>query len=122
MAQGHAAGPDWPLGAGRYFALAWRDFRQFLAVTLALFALIALCACVRPRWFRGYYRLATRLGFYTVQIFGKLVLAAVFCFVLTPFGWIMRLAGKDLLQLKSPPRPANVLASGQQNGSLDSLY
>ena len=99
-------------------AISWK----FLAVTLALFALIALCACVRPRWFRGYYRFATRLGFYTVQIFGKLVLTAVFCFVLTPLGWIMRLAGKDLLQLKTPPDQPTFWHPAKQDGSLDRMY
>lgn len=49
-----------------------------LAAALGLIALAALCAWARPRWFRGYYRFTTRLGFYVIQIFGKVVLAALF--------------------------------------------
>jgi hypothetical protein len=93
-----------------------------LVAALALIALAALCAWVRPRWFRGYYRFTTRLGFYTIQVFGKIVLAALFFLVLTPFGWIMRLLGKDLLQLKSPRNQRTFWQPARQDGSLDRMF
>jgi len=84
--------------------LRWRGVvsSTCLAVVLALIALVALCVWMRPRWFRGHYRFTIRLGFYTTQVFGKVVLVALFFLILTPFGWILRLMGKDFLQLKSP--------------------
>ena len=60
----------------------------------------AIAACLRPRWFRGHCRFTLRLRFYTSQIFGKVVLAALFFLKLTPLGWALRLLGKDFIQLK----------------------
>jgi len=93
-----------------------------LAAALGLIALAALCAWVRPRWFRGYYRFTTRLGFYAIQTFGRVVLAALFFVVLTPFGCVMRLLGKDLLQLKSPRDKQSFWQPARQDGSLDSMF
>lgn len=104
--------------------LRWRGVvsATFLAAVLTLIALVALCAWVRPRWFRGYYRFTTRLGFYTIQIFGKVVLAALFFFILTPIGWLLRLFGKDLLQLKSPRDQQTFWQPARPDGSLDSMF
>ena len=66
----------------------------FLIPALAVIVLVALCAWVRPRWFRGHYRFTTRLGFYTTRIIGKVVLAALFLLIFTPFGLILRLWGE----------------------------
>jgi hypothetical protein len=93
-----------------------------LAAALTLIALAALCAWVRPRWFRGYYRFTTRLGFYTIQVFGKIVLAALFLLILTPFGWILRRLGKDFLQLKSPRDQRTFWQPARQDGSLDRMF
>ena len=104
--------------------LRWRGVvsSTCLAAVLGLIALVALCACLRPRWFRGFYRFTTRLGFYTTQIFGKVVLVALFFVILTPFGLILRLLGKDLLQIKSPRDQKTFWQPARQDGSLDSLY
>jgi hypothetical protein len=104
--------------------LRWRGIvsTTFLAAALALIALVALCAWVRPRWFRSHYRFTTRLGFYTFQILGKVVLAALFFLILTPFGWILRLWGKDFLQLKSPRGQQTFWQPARQDGSLDRMF
>ena len=104
--------------------LRWRGVihNAVLIVALALFALVALCACVRPRWFRGYYRFMTRLGFYVAQVFGTIVLVAVFFLILTPFGWIMRLFGKDFLQLKSPRDQRTFWQRVKPDSSLDNMF
>lgn len=104
--------------------LRWRGVvsNAGLAAALALIALTALCARTRPRWFRGYYRFMTRLGFYTFQILSKVVLAALFFLILTPFGWILRLFGKDLLQLKSPQDKQTFWQPARKDGSLDRMY
>jgi hypothetical protein len=104
--------------------LRWRGVVSwtFLGGALALFALVALCAWVRPRWFRRYYRFGTWLGFHTIQIFGKTVLTAVFFLILTPLGWMLRLSGKDLLQLKPPRDKKTFWQPARQDGSLDQMY
>jgi|SRR5665213_1836207 len=104
--------------------LRWRGVVSVavLVAALALIALAALCAWLRPRWFRGYYRFTTRLGFYTFQILGKIVLAAFFILILTPFGCILRLLGKDFLQLKSPRDKQTFWQTAKQDGSLDNMF
>ena len=104
--------------------LRWRGVisSSVLAAVLVLAAMAALCAWGRPRWFRGYYRFMTRLGFYTAQIFGGIVLAAVFFLILTPFGRLMRLFGKDFLQLKSPRDKQTFWQSAKPDGSLDDMF
>src|SRR5476649_2234487 len=79
--------------------LRWRGVVSvaFLVAAVVLIALTALCAWLRPRWFRGYYRFTTRLGFYTMQVLGRVVLAVFFILILTPFGCVLRLLGKDFL-------------------------
>jgi len=93
-----------------------------LIAALTLIALVALCAGVRPRWFRGYYRFTTRLGFHAIQGLGRVVLGAFFFVILTPFGWTMRLFGKDFLQLKSPRGQQTFWQTARRDGSLDSMY
>jgi hypothetical protein len=70
------------------------------AAVLAVLGLTALCAWLRPGWFRGYYRFSNRLAFYLTKVLGCLVLALLFLLVVTPLGVILRLMGKDLLQTK----------------------
>ena len=93
-----------------------------LAAVLAVIVVVALCAWVRPRWFRGYYRFTTRLAFYVIQGLGRIVLAALFFVVLTPFGWVLRLSGKDFLQLKSPRDKQTFWQTARRDGSLDRMF
>lgn len=111
-------GPSLLLGLLRWRGVvSWR----FLAVALLVFALVGVCACLRPRWFRSYYRFATRVGFHTVQLFGWIVLMAVFSLILVPIGWCLRLTGKDLLQLKPPQNSPSFWRPARQDGSLDGM-
>ena len=93
-----------------------------LVAALVVIALVALCAWMRPRWFRGYYRFMNRLGFYIIQALGKVVLAALFFVILTTFGWILRLSGKDFLQLKSPRDKQTFWQTARRDGSLDRMF
>ena len=104
--------------------LRWRGAvsTASLAAALALIALAALCAWTRPHWFRGYYRFTTRLGFCIIQILGRMVLAALFFAILTPFGCLMRLLGKDFLQLKSPRDEETFWQTARKDSSLDSMF
>ena len=104
--------------------LRWRkhlpaDYWQAL---LAVLAVVAMCAVLRPRWFRGWYRLSLRLGFYSSQFIGRCVLMVFFIFVITPLGWVLRLMGKDPLQLKRPPGAATCWHEAKANTPLDRLF
>jgi hypothetical protein len=89
---------------------------------LVVMALVALCSILRPRWFRGWYRLSLRLGFYSSQFIGRCVLVAVFLFMITPMGWIMRLLGKDPLQLRRPSKAASCWHPAKSCSPLDRMF
>jgi hypothetical protein len=65
-------------------------------MTLATLVVTAVAALLQPRWFRGYHRPSMRLGFAISQFIGRVALI----FIFMPAGLILRLAGKDALQLK----------------------
>jgi hypothetical protein len=67
---------------------------------LVLLAAVAVAALLRPPWFRGYHLFSMRLGFALSRILGRVFLTLFFLVILTPLGWMLRLAGKDPLQLK----------------------
>ena len=73
-----------------------------LAVWTALAAILAVCA-MRPRWFRGFYRAGRTLSFQVGQRMGPVLLALFFLAALTPLALLLRLLGKDLLELKRRP-------------------
>lgn len=82
--------------------LRWRHVltdKTWFAV-FVLLGIVAICALWRPRWFRGYYRFSTRVGFAVSQFLARLVLILFFFLILTPVGLMLRLAGKDALQLR----------------------
>jgi O-antigen/teichoic acid export membrane protein len=104
--------------------LCWRRHLP-LNVWLDLLAglgLIAVCAVLQPRWFRGYYRVSLRLGFYSSQFIGRCVLFLFFIFIMTPLGWGLRLAGKDLLRLKRPRNAATHWQTAKDYSPLDRLF
>jgi hypothetical protein len=104
--------------------LRWRHVlsaKAFIGM-VAVAVLVAICAFVKPRWFRGYYRLSMRLGFYSSQFIGRVLLLVFFIFVMTPLGFLLRLAGKDPLQLKRPRDAASYWNPGKNFGPLDRLF
>jgi hypothetical protein len=104
--------------------LRWRRHLpvNFWHALLALLGLVAICAVLQPRWFRGWYRLSLRLGFYSSQFIGRCVLAVFFIFILTPLGWVLRLMGKDPLQLKRPHNAATYWHQARDCNPLDRLF
>jgi len=113
------------LGLGLVSSLVrWRHHlgnAQWLLL-LAVLAMIAICVVIRPRWFRGWYRLSLRLGFYSSQFIGRCVLALFFLFILTPLGLILRLMGKDPLQLKHPRGAKTYWHPSRESTPLDRLF
>ena len=104
--------------------LRWRKHlpADVLCAVLALLAVVAICAVLQPRWFRGWYRLSLRLGFYSSQFIGRCVLAIFFVFILTPLGWVLRLMDKDPLQIKRPPNAATYWHQAKDCNPLDRLF
>src|SRR5665213_2051163 len=104
--------------------LRWRKHlsQHIWLALLILFGVLAIFAWLQPRWFRGWYRLSLRLGFYSSQFIGRCVLTLFFIFLLTPLGWILKLLGKDSLQLKFPRNATTYWHSAKDSGPLDRLF
>ncbi len=104
--------------------LLWRHVlsSKVCGGVLAISIPSAICALIWPRWFRGYYRLSMRLGFYFSQCVGYVVLAIFFVLVVTPLGFVLRLAGKDPLQMKRPQDASTYWKPGKEFGPLDRLF
>lgn len=82
--------------------LWWRG-RLPLAVPVAVAALalmVLIVALICPCWFRGFYRGGMTVSFHFGQVVGKVLLTVFFFLVVTPLGLLLRLMGKDLLNLK----------------------
>lgn len=89
---------------------------------LAALGAVIICACFRPRWFREYYRFSMRAGFAMSRVLGFVALVLFFLFILTPVGFILRLAGKDPLQLKRPTSATSYWQKPSDGSSLDRLF
>lgn len=105
-------------------ALRWRHVlvtKNWLAV-LGVLAVVAVAALKRPRLFRGYHLFSMRLGFAISQFLGRVALVLFFIFILTPLGFILRLAGKDPLQLKRPLNTDTFWQTAKDPSPLDRMF
>lgn len=89
---------------------------------LAAIALFALLALAQPRWFRGFYRISVRVGFWLSQIVARVVLTLLFFVVLAPLGFVFRLLGKDALRLKPSRDATTYWVKAKENSPLDRLF
>lgn len=104
--------------------LRWRKIlppMPWLAV-LGVLAAVAVCVGLRPRWFRGYAHFSMRLGFWLSRQIGRVLLTLLFLFLVTPMGWMLRLMGKDELQLKRPRDAKSYWHASKDGSPLDRLY
>jgi hypothetical protein len=104
--------------------LRWRQVlgSPIWLVVLATLALTAIAALLQPRWFRGYHRFSMRLGFALSQGLGRGALILFFIFILTPVGFLLRLSGKDPLQLKRPANTDTFWRTAKDPSPLDRLF
>jgi hypothetical protein len=104
--------------------LRWRKHLpvDYWFALLAFLAVVAICAVLCPRWFRGWYRLSLRLGFYFSQFIGRCVLWVFFIFIITPLGFGLRLSGKDPLQLRRPHSATTYWRQARECNPLDRLF
>ena len=106
------------------WTLWWRDLLP-LAVPAAVtaLALVALVAALcRPRWFRGFYRGGMTVSFHLGQLFGKGLLTLFFFLMVTPLGLLLRLMGKDLLQLKRDPTAKSFWHPAKTGREFDRMF
>ncbi|HVV73769.1 MAG TPA: hypothetical protein VHI52_20050 [Verrucomicrobiae bacterium] len=104
--------------------LCWRHVllvRTWRTVLIVL-AVGAIAAWLQPRWFRGYYRVSTRLGFWSSQIVARVVLAVIFALLVTPLGILFRLSGKDSLKLKQPAKTDSYWEPARKCSPLDQMF
>jgi len=74
---------------------------EAVAAALGFGIVLVLAALIQPRWFRPLYRRGMTVSFHIGQFMGKILLSIFFLVVVTPLGILLRLCGKDLLQLKA---------------------
>lgn len=83
---------------------------------------VAIIAAVFPRLFRGFYRVGMTGSFYLGQGVGKVILTIVFLLAVTPLGIMLRLAGKDLLDLKRDRANESYWKPARRIGKLDQQF
>jgi hypothetical protein len=91
-------------------------------VLLVVLSLVTVCAWLQRLWFLGFCRLLLRLRFYSGRFIGRCVVVVFFIFILTPLGWVLRLMGKDLLQLKRPHNASTYWHQATDAGPLNRPY
>ncbi len=84
-------------------ALSWYNSGTHWTWWFTAAALFALIGWLRPRLLAPLNRAWTKLGLVLAAVISPLVLAIVFYACVAPIGWVMRLAGKDLLRLRYEP-------------------
>ena len=82
--------------------LSFLLYRPAFPIVLGVCLASLIVCAARPRWFRGFYRAGMTVSFHIGQVMGRILLTVFFLVVVTPMGLLLRLLGKDLLQLKRP--------------------
>lgn len=80
-----------------------------------------LCALF-PSWFRGFYRIGTTAFFYLGQIMGTIMLTLFFIFIMTPLGFVLRLTGNDLLNMKKNPSATTYWQEPRKTGGHEKMF
>ena len=93
----------------------------FIATLIVLAVGLAICS-VRPRWFRGFYRAGMTASWHIGQVMGRVLLTVFFLLLVTPLGLLLRLLGKDLLELKRRPDATSYWRVAKKPGPLDRMF
>jgi hypothetical protein len=62
------------------------------------------------------------VSFHIGQVMGKVILSAFYLFVLTPLGLILRVAGKELLEMRIDRRRESYWKPARKPGKLEQQY
>lgn len=103
---------------------AWRDWLGDFArvIACAVITSAGLIAIWSPRTFRPFYRAAMTVSFAIGQVIGKVILGTVYLLVVTPLGLLLRLTGKDLLQMRERPQRESYWKEARPPGKLDQQF
>ena len=104
--------------------LRWRRVLPniYWLTVLVLMSIMAITAWFWPAWYRGFYRVSTRLGFYSSQAIVRVILAILFFVILTPLSLVLRWAGKDPLQLRRIPGSRTYWHAAKETSPLDRQF
>jgi hypothetical protein len=83
---------------------------------------LAFTAWLRPRWFRGAYRIGMTVSAWLGDKMGRVILTLIFVFIFVPLGWALRLAGYDPLALRKPREANSYWHPARKAGRLDQMY
>lgn len=111
--------------AGLFAGLAfWRQgtFQTWGLSFLAMMALVAAASLIRPSRFRGFYRLGMTIGHGIGRVMGALMLTIFFFAILTPMALLLRMLGKDLLQIKRPQSAATYWQKAKTSNHFDRQF
>jgi hypothetical protein len=75
-----------------------------------------------PRLFRGFYRGGMTGSFYVGQFMGKVILSLVYAFVLIPMSLLLRVMGKDLLDLRRDPSKETYWKPARRPGNFEQQF
>ena len=104
--------------------LRWRHVlaQKPWLIILAVLAILVIAAVIRPRLFRPYHLFSMRLGYAISQFIGRIALFLVFILFIIPMGLVLRLMGKDPLQLKRSATAKSYWRTSKECGPLDRLF
>lgn len=104
--------------------LAWRGSisRNGWLLGLVAILVLALAACLRTDWFRGFYRFAMTVSEWLGDKVGRLILSLIFLLIMVPLGWVLRLAGYDPLALRKPRESDSYWRPARKAGRLDQMF
>lgn len=93
-----------------------------MGVAAVALLLVVLASLVRPQSFRGFYRSGMTVSFHVGQVMGGILLSVFFLLVVTPMGLVMRLFGKDLLELKRDKSAKTYWRPARSNPNFDRMF
>ena len=105
--------------------LAWGRGKLSLHLPVLVTAVVLavlVVSLIRPRWFRGFYRMGMTISYRIGLVFGKGLLFLFFLFLVTPLGWLLRLAGKDLLHMKRTSAEPTWWREARDNRDFDRMF
>jgi hypothetical protein len=103
---------------------SWRDATGAAALPwlIALVVLVSLAALLRPRWFRGFYRLGMTASAWLGERTGWVFLTVFFFLLVVPLGWALRRAGHDPLGLRRRPGRTSYWRPAAKPGKLENMF
>lgn len=87
-----------------------------------LLAAVATWCLVKPRAFRGLYRNGMTVSHAIGQVMGKVLLTLFFFLALTPLALLMRLMGKDPLQIYKKGDKPTYWCDSRERSRLDRMF